>query len=112
MVKMSTLKGVRGQYRLRVRYRLAGLAYAMAGGRGGGGCGGGAAGGGWASGPPPAGAPAGAAGASSAATGGPRPPEPGAGVGRGGSIFGMPGYQGGRAGGGPACGCSGRIELR
>src|SRR5262245_7025601 len=30
MVKMSTLKGVRGQYRLRVRYRLAVLAYAMA----------------------------------------------------------------------------------
>jgi len=30
MVKMSALKGVRGQYRLRVRYRLAVLAYAMA----------------------------------------------------------------------------------
>src|SRR5262245_11844789 len=30
MVKMSTLQGGRGQYRLRVRYRLAVLAYAMA----------------------------------------------------------------------------------
>jgi transposase InsO family protein len=30
MVKMSTLKGVRGLYRLRVRYRLTVLAYAMA----------------------------------------------------------------------------------
>ena len=30
MVTMSALKGVRGRYRLRVRYRLTVLAYAMA----------------------------------------------------------------------------------
>ena len=30
MVKLSVLKGIRGQYRLRVRYRLAVLEYAMA----------------------------------------------------------------------------------